>query len=514
MGIVRKILIFLVLTAGIIMLGRLAPRIVPRFLTRIHPDWTASKRDVPPNSSLSADSLRDSTNALPEVVEDTTGGKWQQKLFDPLLRSYGLPEKHLKPKKGYFEIVLPKGKPIHEYALEIEKLCRQNEITVEQGVELHPSGRSVEYRLASNGQHIKLRASLGGASMAGSAKLALVFIALDSLKENDLAGLETAKWDKSLVVDPYSPNPVLKKLRFTSPRNEVLLELPMEPSTYPYVDPGKHALFIHHTKEEVGKILSEGFDSLPKAAGFVTKYGDRAIENQPLLDKVFQYTAGKHLVFLDLTGSPRSLSRQSAAAQGAHCRNLSAYPDSLHVDEELVRRAVLAQKTGEAILVLPYTHTAFKALENSLAANAARFEELGLELVTYTALLATPSDSILPDVRPSAAKPKPVPVAVKPLGASKPVAVSNPKAIAAKNHGGKTGPANSVGTKTVVAKTKTPAKPAAKPVPAHKPASKPPAVKTSAHHTALPSAHAKKDTTLIKDAGKSSHAPETPAKSR
>lgn len=476
MGIVRKILIFLVLTAGIIMLGRLAPRILPKRLTSAPPT----------NSGLSADSLRDSTNALPAVVEDTTGGKWQQKLFDPLLRSYGLPEKHLKPKKGYFEIVLPKGKPIHEYALEIEKLCRQNEITVEQGVELRPTGRSVEYLLASNGQHIKLRASLGASSMAGSAKLAIVFTALDSLKETDLAALEAAKWEKSLVVDPYSPSPILKKLRYTSPRNEILLELPMEPSTYPYVDPGKHALFIHHTKEEVGKILSEGFDSLPKAAGFATKYGDRAIENQPLLEKVFQYTAGKNLVFLDLTGSPRSLSRQCAAAQGARCRNLLAYQDSLHMDEELVKRAVLAQKTGEALMVLPYTHAAFKALENSLSTNAGRFEELGLELVTYTHLLSTPSDSVLPDVRPSAAKPKPLPAAknaipTKPVG--KPSTPASIKTV------GKTG-------------VKPPAKPVAKPN-----------VKPAAHaakHAVKPAAGAKKDTTKAKP----SHAPDAPTKSR
>ncbi len=429
MDVVRKILIFVVLTAGIIMLGRLAGRILPR----------KTQVAIPAYQSVSQDSLLDSTNALPEVAEDTTGGKWQQKLFTPLLRSYGLPEKHIKPKQGFFEIVLPKGKPIHEYALEIETLCHRNEIVVEQGVELHPTGRSIEYLLQSNGQHIKLRATLGQISMAGSAKVAIVFIEIDSLQETELAVLEGANWSKSLVLNPYSPNPVLKKLRFTSTRNELLLELPMEPAAYPYVDPGKHALFIHHSQEEVSQILEEGFDSLPKALGFATKYGDRAIENLPLLDKVFQYAAPKHLVFLDLTGSPRSLARQSAAAQGARGRSLQPYRDSLHVDEELVRKAVQAEKTGEAILVLPYTRAGFRSLEAALTANAAHFDELGVELVTFSALLSATGDSILPSMPAPVAKPVaptvPVPstttskVASKPTAPSKPDAKAKPKTV-------------------------------------------------------------------------------------
>ncbi len=424
MGIIRKILIFLVLTAGIIMLGRLAPRILPARAQKSQPSQPIAPTPIPAPTDVVG---TDSTNALPDVVEDTTGGKWQQKLFTPLLRSYHLPEKHIKPKQGYFEIVLPKGRPIHDYALDIENLCRKNGIVVEQGVELHPTGKKIEYLLQSNGQHIKLRASLGTASLAGSAKLAIVFIEIDSLKEKDLAGLESANWDKSLSVNAFSPNEVLKKLRYTSARNEILLELPMEPSSYPFVDPGKHALFIHHSKAEVSKILSEGLDSLPKAIGFVTKYGDRAIENLPLLDKLFQYTAGKNLVFLDLTNSPRSLARQSAAAQGARVRSLLPFRDSLHVDEELARKAMQAEKTGEAVLVLPYTQSGFQGLEKALATNATSFAELGLELVTFSNLLAAPGDSVLPNVSAPIAKPKPKPMAVPALKpAPKPITKAKP----------------------------------------------------------------------------------------
>lgn len=414
MGVVRKTLIFLVLTAGIILLGRLAPRVLPA---------SPQKTSVPPpNAGLTPEGLRDSTNALPEVEADTTGGRWHEKLFEPLERSYGLTSKSIKQRKGFWEVVFPKGKPIHEYALKIENLCRANGIVVEQGVELRPANRSVEYLLQSNGHRIKLRASLGNAFMAGSARLAIVFTGLDSLGETELAALEAAPWEKTLVIDPHCANPVLKKARFMNARNEVLVDLPMEPSAYPFVDPGKHALFIHHSKEDVERILSGDLDSLPKAAGFASRMGDRAIENQPLLEKLFHFTARKGLVFLDFTGSPRSLARQGAAAQGARSRSLSIFKDSLRLDEELARKAILAQKTGDAILAMPYTATGFGNLEKALAADVIRFNEIGLELVTLSSLVAAPDTS---DVRvaPTAPAAKPV---VKP--ALKPAAKTAPKA--------------------------------------------------------------------------------------
>ena len=60
MGLLRKILIFAVLTAGLIALGRLAGRFLPRGASAGRP---AAPADA-------ADSLRDSTNALPAVEAD------------------------------------------------------------------------------------------------------------------------------------------------------------------------------------------------------------------------------------------------------------------------------------------------------------------------------------------------------------------------------------------------------------------------------------------------------------
>ena len=470
MGLARKLLIFLVLTAAIILLGRLAGKLIPISII-------PSPRSAAPAAT---DSLRDSTNALPDVEADTTGGRWHEKLFDPLEQAHGLSAKSLKKKTGYYELTFPKGKPIHEYALDIEKTCRARGVTVVAGAELRPSNRIVEYLLESNGQRIKLRASLGVAVMAGSAKLAIVFTGLDSLTETRAAELEAAPWEKTLVVDPYAANPALRKLRFTDARNEILIELPMEPASYPYLDPGKHALFIHHGKDDVERILAEARDSLPKAAGFASRYGDRAIENQPLLEKLFQFTSSRGLLFMDLTGSQRSLARQTAMAQGARSRTVAVFKDSVNLEEELARKSALAQKTGEAVFVLRYSPTAFRNLSLALEAHTGLFNEVGLELATVSSL-AVP-DSTAGREAPQVVKPAAPPAAP---AKAKPTA-SVPAAKKAKPGAAKSASPGKPGAKpkpAVGAKASAPAKakPAttAKPKPAvAKPAPKPAAKKT------------------------------------
>ncbi len=471
MGLFRKILIFVVLTAGLVVVGRLAGRFLPRAPARAS---APAPREAPP------DSARDSTNALPAVEADTTGGRWHERLFDPLERANGLGPKSLKHKTGYYEIAFPKGKPIHEYALEIEKTCRARGITVVQGAELRPANRSVEYLLESNGQRIKLRAILGTSVLAGAARLAVVFTGLDSLTLSQAEALQTAAWEKTLVIDPYNPNPALRALRDGDARDELLAELPMEPASYPYVDPGKHALFIHHGKEDVERILGEALDSLPKATGFASRYGDRAIENQPLLEKLFQFTARRKLAFLDFTGSQRSLARQTAAAQGARSRTLALFRDGDHAEEELARKAILAQKTGEAVLAMPFSETAFRKLSKAIEANTPRFNEIGLELVGLSDFSAP--DTLAPeapgkgDGHPPAEGPKPVPAqAPKGTPAAKPVpGKTPPPAPAARGthgnpHAPTARPASSAGKGSAGTGTRKSVAPAQRGKPAAKP---------------------------------------------
>jgi hypothetical protein len=58
------------------------------------------------------------------------------------------------------------------------------------------------------------------------------------------------------------------------------------------------------------------------------------------------------------------------------------------VEEELARKAALAQKSGEAVLILPFSETGFRRLSQAIAAETPRFNEMGLELVDLASLSA------------------------------------------------------------------------------------------------------------------------------
>src|SRR5690606_8244130 len=152
-----------------------------------------------------------------------------------------------------------------------------------------------------------------------------------------------------------------------------------------------------------------------------------------------------------------------AAQHGASSRTLTAFRDSANIPEELARKAAVAQKTGDAVLVLPYSESGFRALETFIAANEIRFNEIGLEFVTFSSLARAYDDATAslgsatnpPSAKPPPAKPKPA--GPKPTGAK--AAGSKAKTGAGSREKAGASP-KATGAKT---KAKTSPTPAAKP---------------------------------------------------
>jgi len=156
-------------------------------------------------------------------------------------------------------------------------------------------------------------------------------------------------------------------------RLDVLVELPMEPAAYPVVKPGPRALFIHHTGAEIERILRERLDRNPEATGFATRLGDRAIEHPGLMDDVMAFVADRDLLFLDLTGSPRSRTSQAALGAGADAfAAVSRDPgDAAALKGELERRVSVAKRSGEGVWVLRHADGLPAALAAVLRAGVA-----------------------------------------------------------------------------------------------------------------------------------------------
>jgi polysaccharide deacetylase 2 family uncharacterized protein YibQ len=266
-------------------------------------------------------------------------------------------EPHAVRKRGEFtELTFPRGKPVHTLAYELEQFAPRAGYKVVEGREVGNLADKVEYLLEDGAGHrVAIRLVIGVEVAAGSYRMALVITELGRASE-----AERRAWAAlPIALTVVYPDTVRAVLNHDdqAPSRDVLVELPMEPSNYPVLKPGPRALFIDDSREETDRILRRRLDVNEGAVGFATKLGDRAIENPGLMDQVLSFIASRDLLFLDLTGSPRTLTSQVALATGATgivAVALEAGSEKI-VNEELERRAKAAQRSGEGIWVLRHS---------------------------------------------------------------------------------------------------------------------------------------------------------------
>ena len=333
---------------------------------------------------------------LPWLYRDSALTVYRESVLRPLFKEYSLGPGKLSRQGGFVQVVFPRGKPLHEYAYEVESLCEQAHIRVLEGEEFDPPTEKLEYHLqVDSAEPFALRLSLGKNILAGSAHMALVVVSLDSVKDSAARQLLQLPFPLTLAIAAGDSSPVPARWMHLPPDKEALLELPMEPANYPYVRPGPGALFIHYSKSEVERLLKAKLKSYPGATGFASTFGDRAIENRPLLENALGFMATHSLIFLDLTGSPRSLSVSVAQQTGGIVyASRVQEPDSAgKLEVQLLLRCDRAAKTGEGIWVLRYFPGLPGILESLLNKNRDHFEEEGLTWSTLSSVQGSSNDA-------------------------------------------------------------------------------------------------------------------------
>lgn len=340
--------------------------------------------------------IKDSTSEawwrkkLPWFYRDTGLSVYRDTLIRPLFKKYALGTENLFKRGGFIEAVLPRGRSLQEYAWDFEALCGQTGIRVLEGHEFDPPEEKLEYQLQSGSfPPFPLRLTLGKTVLAGSARMAFIMIGLDTLTESAAKKLLEFPFPLTFVLKAGDSTPIPAHWVHLPPDKEVMLELPMEPVNYPYIRPGPGALFIHQKPAEMKALMKARLKAYPSAKGFATTFGDRAIENRPLLENVLHFTTDHNLIFIDLTASPRSLTASLALQTGASVFSARVQePDSAveQFEAVLLKRCERASKTGEGIWVLRYFPALPGILGKALSRNREYFTGIGLEWVTVVAL--------------------------------------------------------------------------------------------------------------------------------
>lgn len=402
MRIVRRLFILSLLVAALIGLGLY----LPRALAPIFGHWTT------PSTTSSKDA--DSLGTLPQ---DSTAEFWDRVLFHPLDRAFTMPPKSLRRQGQKAQWLAPKGLPLHEYALGIEKACRHNGVRILDAREIRTSHTGLvraEYVLVQEGapanDTLHLTLKIGGQSVPGSARLAIVFVGLDSVDLSDAALLKQSPFAINLAIDPFNHNPALQALKSGGNHLHLLALIPMEPIAYPYINPGKNAIYLHFNEEQIRDNLDKALTHFKEARGIVTRHGDRAIESRPLLTRLFKYLVPHHLPLLDVTGSPRSLARDVAGETGGMAHRGSVVKDSTQFPTEFAKRVAHAVKSSESVLVLHYSRTGFRQLLALVQEREGELEDMGLAFVPFNHLnRLNRSPKSADEVDAAVEKPQPTP---------------------------------------------------------------------------------------------------------
>ncbi|WP_144401962.1 divergent polysaccharide deacetylase family protein [Geoalkalibacter subterraneus] len=156
---------------------------------------------------------------------------------------------------------------------------------------------------------------------------------------------------------------------------EVMLHLPMEPIGYPQPNPGRNALLISLSAEQIRARMASYLQQVPHAVGGNNHMGSRFTQHEEGMRVVLDELARHNLFFVDSLTTNGSVTRRLAADRGVPFGRRSLFLDN-DADVEKVRQQIrklisLALREGEAVGIChPYPETmeALRREQESFAA--------------------------------------------------------------------------------------------------------------------------------------------------
>ncbi|MEJ5348836.1 MAG: divergent polysaccharide deacetylase family protein [Desulfosoma sp.] len=173
--------------------------------------------------------------------------------------------------------------------------------------------------------------------------------------------------------------------------HEVLIHMPMEPHGYPATNPGKGALLVAMTPQEMVAQIEKALKENPYARGLNNHMGSKFTEDPEAMRVVLQYLKSRGFYYLDSYTSGRSVAVSVAREIGVTCAQRDIFLDH-EPTEEFVRRQIAelirrARVQGEAVAIGHPHPITLKVLQEE----AETFQKEGIEIVPLKKLWQEPS---------------------------------------------------------------------------------------------------------------------------
>lgn len=171
--------------------------------------------------------------------------------------------------------------------------------------------------------------------------------------------------------------------------HEVMLDLPMEPSSYPLDDPGPHTLLTTLTPSQNLERLAWILSRFTGYVGVTDHMGSRFTTSTQSLRPILAELAGRGLLFVDSRSADRSMALEVATQVGlpraGNDRFINEVAARQAIDQRLKEVEALARRNGEALAMgFPYPVTIER-----VAIWAAGLETRGFVLAPVSAIITT-----------------------------------------------------------------------------------------------------------------------------
>jgi polysaccharide deacetylase 2 family uncharacterized protein YibQ len=157
----------------------------------------------------------------------------------------------------------------------------------------------------------------------------------------------------TFAIAPYGADVEKLAEHARAENHEVLLQAPMEPFDYPDNDPGPQTLLTSLTAEQNIDRLHWLMSRFQGYVGIASFMGARFTAAENVLSPVLHEIAKRGLIFVDGSGSTRSVAGQVAGGQNLPFAKtdviLDTVPTPLEIDHALARLEIIAREGGTAV---------------------------------------------------------------------------------------------------------------------------------------------------------------------
>jgi polysaccharide deacetylase 2 family uncharacterized protein YibQ len=166
---------------------------------------------------------------------------------------------------------------------------------------------------------------------------------------------------------------------------EFLLHQPMEPEGYPKINPGKAAILLNMSADEIEKKVIKNLKNVDGAGGINNHMGSAFTQNKIKMEAFLKVVKGKNLIFVDSYTSPKSVAYKTAKTMGIPTLQNEVFLDNEDNLEYILKQLLLFKKKikrdGSCIAI---GHIHKKNLPAALSKMVPEFEKEEITFLTVS----------------------------------------------------------------------------------------------------------------------------------